>query len=48
MHTPPPHMKLLALAQEYEELETRVTSIDLQWFILFYSRDIVDVQAVFI
>ena len=41
----PPHMKLLAL-QEYEELETRVTSTDLQWFILFYSRDIVDLRKV--
>ena len=38
-------MKLLAL-QEYEELETRVTSTDLQWFILFYSRDIVDLRKV--
>ena len=38
-------MKLLAL-QEYEELETRVTSIDLQWFILFYSRDIVDLRKI--
>lgn len=38
-------MKLLAL-QEYEELETRVTSINLQWFILFYSRDIVDLRKI--
>lgn len=38
-------MELLA-QQEYEELETRVTSTDLQWFILFYSRDIVDLKKV--
>ena len=38
-------MKLLAL-QEYEELETRLTSTDLQWFILVYSRDIVDLRKV--
>lgn len=38
-------MALLA-QQEYEELETRVTSIDLQWFILLYCRDIVDLRKV--
>lgn len=38
-------MELLAL-REYEELGTRVTSTDLQWFILFYSRDIVDLRKV--
>ena len=38
-------MELLAL-WEYEELETRVTSTDLQWFILFYSRDIVELSKV--
>lgn len=38
-------MELLA-QQEYKELETRVTSTDLQWFILFYSRDRVDLKKV--
>ena len=38
-------MELLAL-QEYEELEIRVTSTELQWFLLFYSRDIVELSKV--
>ena len=38
-------MELLAL-REYEELGTRVTSTDLQWFILLYSKDIVELNKV--